>query len=121
MVCLSESLDADTETRRLSPISLSADGYVNLLNGPMDHGWCLGYTCQERMSTFFGIVAAKKNYSLYFSSNEPQKLRFRLLNSDKTQVIRLAVYFQRPQRKDVYRKGMIILQISRMQYAFHYY
>ena len=100
-----ESLDADTETRRLSPVALMADGYVNLLNGPMDHGWCFGYTCQERISTFYGIVAAGRNYSLYFSANEPQKMRFHLLNSNEDQVIRLGVFFQRPPRKDVYRKG----------------
>ena len=100
-----ESLDPDTETRRLSPVALMADGYVNLLNGPMDHGWCFGYTCQERLSTFYGIVATDRNYSLYFSANEPQKMRFHLLNSNSEQAIRLDVFFQRPPRKDVYRKG----------------
>ena len=38
-----ESLDADTETRRLSPIALDGGNtghgpYTDLLNGPMDHG-----------------------------------------------------------------------------------
>lgn len=36
-----ESLDGDTETRRLSPLALVASGtqeYTDLLNGPMDHG-----------------------------------------------------------------------------------
>lgn len=28
-----ESLDADTETRRLSPVAVLGDGYVDLLNG----------------------------------------------------------------------------------------
>lgn len=103
-----ESLDEDTETRRLSPVALIANGYVNLLNGPQDHGWCLGYTCQERISTFYGIVATGTNYSLYFTSNEPQNLRLHLLNSDPTDVIRVGIFYQRPQRQDVYKEGKLL-------------
>ena len=39
-----ESLDEDTETRRLSPLALnggdtgSGHHYTDLINGPMDHG-----------------------------------------------------------------------------------
>ena len=37
-----ESLDADSETRRVSPIALVGSNntweYTDLLNGPMDHG-----------------------------------------------------------------------------------
>lgn len=106
-----ESLDPDTETRRLSPVALIANGYVNLLNGPMDHGWCLGYTCQERISTFYGIVATGTNYSLYFTSNEPQKLRLHLLNSDSSVAVRVGIFYQRPQRQDVYREGMVHLYL----------
>lgn len=65
-----ESLDADTEVRRLSPVALSADGFTNLLNGPQDHGWCFGYTCQERISTFYAIVATARNYSVYFTGKQ---------------------------------------------------
>ena len=59
-----ESLDDDTETRRLSPIAIRVtddeDGeeekYLDLINGMQDHGWCSGYTCLKRISTFFAIV-----------------------------------------------------------------
>ena len=38
-----ESMDGDTEVRRLSPVALvTDDGSVDLLNGPQDHGWCGG-------------------------------------------------------------------------------
>ena len=77
---------------------------MNLLNGPMDHGWCLGYTCQERISTFYGIVASNRNYSLYFTSTSPQKMRLHLLG-EKNQVIRFAIYYKTTQRLDIYRKG----------------
>lgn len=65
-----ESLDADTELRRLSPVALSANGYTDLLNGPMDHGCCFGYSCMERLSTFYSIVAAQNNYTLYFTGKQ---------------------------------------------------
>ena len=44
-----ESMDPDTEVRRLSPIALvggdtARDEYTDLLNGPMDHGMFLTTT-----------------------------------------------------------------------------
>jgi hypothetical protein len=55
-----ESMDSDTETRRLSPVAITSDGYIDLLNGPQDHGWCQGYTCQLRISTFWAMVGLGK-------------------------------------------------------------
>jgi len=52
-----ESLNIDTEVRRLSPVGIGANGFINLVNSPMDNGWCAGYTCQERVSTFYTMVA----------------------------------------------------------------
>lgn len=82
-----ESMDADTETRRISPVALLANGYVDLINGPQDHGWCLGYTCQERISTFNTLVATGLEYELYFTGTNPQGLRIFFLNAQDTQVI----------------------------------
>ena len=60
-----ESMDDDTETRRVSPIGImdvdnSEERYFDLINGPQDHGWCMGYTCQKRLSTFPIVFAASK-------------------------------------------------------------
>lgn len=52
-----ENMDADTETRRLSPVAILGDKYIDLINGPQDHGWCSGYTCRKRVSTFMSLVA----------------------------------------------------------------
>ncbi|KAH3704515.1 hypothetical protein DPMN_079571 [Dreissena polymorpha] len=52
-----ENMDADTETRRLSPVAVLGNGYLDLINGPQDHGWCSGYTCRKRISTFMALVA----------------------------------------------------------------
>lgn len=47
-----ESMDADTETRRLSPLALvggdtGAVNYTDLMNGPMDHGMLLCPLCMS--------------------------------------------------------------------------
>ena len=97
-----ESLDADSEVRRLSPFALAADGYVDLLNGPKDHGWCGGYTCQERLSTFYGIIAAGQDYVIALSSTNPQNMRFHLLNAEESDTIRICFIYTNPQRLDVY-------------------
>ncbi len=101
-----ESLDEDTETRRLSPVGLAANGYIDLINGPMDHGWCHGYTCQERISTFYTVVASELSYSLHFTSYNPHKTRLHLLNSKMTDSILVSIYYAKPQRLDVYWRGL---------------
>ncbi|XP_016299954.1 fibrocystin-L-like [Sinocyclocheilus anshuiensis] len=85
-VLVIESLDADTETRRLSPVAILGDKYVDLINGPQDHGWCAGYTCQKRVSLFHAIVTTNKSFDIYFTSTTPQKLRLMLLNAGLTEV-----------------------------------
>nr|XP_014351910.1 PREDICTED: fibrocystin-L [Latimeria chalumnae] len=103
-----ESLDSDSETRRLSPVALLADGYVDLINGPQDHGWCSGYTCQRRVSLFHGIVATNKSYEIYFSSVSPQTLRVMMLNTDGSKVVHVATYYSTSQRLDVYMDKHLI-------------
>ncbi|XP_068094022.1 fibrocystin-L-like isoform X1 [Hyperolius riggenbachi] len=99
-----ESLDSDTETRRLSPVAVLAkgDGYVDLINGPQDHGWCNGYTCQKRVSLFHSVLATNKSYDIYFTSTSPQSLRLKLLNIDNTKAVLVGIYYSNPQRLDVY-------------------
>ncbi|MBN3294522.1 PKHL1 protein, partial [Polypterus senegalus] len=81
-----ESLDSDTETRRLSPVAVLADGYLDLLNGPADHSWCKGYSCRRRLSMFHTIVAANKSFS----------------------TVRVAIFYSNPQRLDVYTNDLLV-------------
>nr|XP_039260770.1 fibrocystin-L-like [Styela clava] len=97
-----ESLDDDTETRRLSPVGLMSNSYIDLNNGPQDHGWCAGYTCQERLSTFWTIVAFEKTYEMHFSGTNPQKLKLRMLNEEATTKMVMKIFYTRPQRLDIY-------------------
>ncbi|XP_053190049.1 fibrocystin-L-like [Scomber japonicus] len=103
-----ESLDSDTETRRLSPVAVLGDGYVDLINGPQDHGWCSGYTCQKRVSLFHSIVATGRSFDIYFSSVSPQKLRFMMINADQSESIMVSVFYSKPQRLDVYVNNSLI-------------
>ena len=97
-----ESLDADTEVRRLSPIGIGVNGYIDLVNGPQDHGWCGGYTCQERISTFYSIVATGLEYTIGLTSTNPQNMNLHLLGANDQQGIVACIIYTNPQRLDVY-------------------
>ena len=101
LMLVMENLDEDTQVRRLSPIALGANGFVNLINGPMDNGWCGGYTCQERISTFFSLVAAGFNYTIDLTSSNPQNFYFHLLHANDEQSIVVSIFYNNPQRLDV--------------------
>uniref|UniRef100_A0A7M5XJA2 G8 domain-containing protein n=2 Tax=Clytia hemisphaerica TaxID=252671 RepID=A0A7M5XJA2_9CNID len=103
-----ESMDHDTETRRLSPVGVASQGYIDLINGPQDHGWCHGYTCQERLSKFESVVATGLHYEVHMTSYNPQNTRLWLLNSEPTDIISIEVFYAKPERIDVYRNGLYI-------------
>ncbi|XP_052063080.1 fibrocystin-L-like [Mytilus californianus] len=109
-----ESMDEDTETRRISPVGImSYDqygfGYVDLINGPQDHGWCSGYTCRKRLSTFMALVITEKTYIIHFTGTTPQGMRYFLLNTDDTQSVVLGVWYSKPFRLDVYYKNIHVM------------
>ncbi|ELK37593.1 Fibrocystin-L [Myotis davidii] len=103
-----ESLDSDTETRRLSPVAIVTSGYVDLINGPQDHGWCAGYSCQRRLSLFHSIVALNKSYEVYFTGTSPQNLRLMLLNVKHDKAVLVGIFFSTLQRLDVYVNNALV-------------
>ncbi len=104
-----ESMDPDTETRRLSPVAVMSDnGYIDLINGPQDHGWCNGYTCQKRISTFMALIQSRHHYDIFLTSTTPNHMRFRLLNSDATIRASLALYYNSLQQIDVYANDVYV-------------
>ncbi|XP_063854902.1 fibrocystin-L-like [Scylla paramamosain] len=107
-----ESIDTDTEVWRLSPIALIANpgpsGYVDLLNGPMDRGWCAGYMCQERISTFFSVVATGMTYEMAMTSTPPQVLCLHLPHSPSSEAVVLRIFFPKPQRYDIYVDSVFV-------------
>ncbi|XP_076438726.1 fibrocystin-L-like isoform X2 [Babylonia areolata] len=104
-----ESMDEDTETRRLSPVAVYSGGYVDLLNGPQDHGWCSGYTCRKRLSTFPAIVPLDRWVDMYLSSTAPKHMRFFLQNVSPTDCVGLSIFKAEPYRLDVSLDGQYVL------------
>ena len=104
-------MDHDTEDRRLSPVAIRSNGhtrYLDLINGPQDHGWCFGYTCQKRVSAFMAIVAADLAYDVVLTSTPPEKLRMRILNADSTFKISLSMTYSVSQRIDLYKDSTYV-------------
>ncbi|CAH2285754.1 fibrocystin-L [Pelobates cultripes] len=104
-----ESLDPDTETRRLSPVAVLGDGYIDIISGPQNHTSCNGSNCEKkRVSLFHSIVATNKSFDIYFSTASPQNLRLMLLNCASTKSVRVGIFFPNPQRLDVYVNGIYV-------------
>jgi hypothetical protein len=104
-----ESMDNDTLTRRLSPVAILSDNeYLDLINGPQDHGCCFGYTCRKRISTFLALVSSKRHYDVFFTSTPPNKLRFRILNANGTFKIRLSMTYSTSNNIIVYKNDRLV-------------
>ncbi|XP_076438592.1 LOW QUALITY PROTEIN: fibrocystin-L-like [Babylonia areolata] len=104
-----ESMDEDTETRRLSPVAVYSGGYVDLINGPQDHGWCSGYTCRKRLSTFPAIVPLDHWVEIYLTGTVPDHMRFILLNVGAEDCVGLSLWKALPHRLDVSVDGSYVL------------
>ena len=111
-----ESMDRDTKIRRLSPVAMlanpGANGYIDLVNGPQDFSCCSGYTCAERLSTFFTMVATGQEYEIVMSSIPPQNFKFHMLHNGDTEnpgaPVRVKMWFPKQQRLDLYTDGRYI-------------
>ncbi|KAM8882915.1 PKHD1 like 1, tandem duplicate 1 [Synchiropus picturatus] len=107
-ILLIESLDSDTETRRLSPVAVLSGDFVDLINGPQDHGWCAGYTCQLRLSTFQSMVASGREFSVFFTSVSPQKIRLMMLNAAPSESVVVSIFMSTTQRLVVYVDNQLV-------------
>lgn len=109
-----ESMDSDTEKRRISPVAImSNNGYIDLINGPQQQSFCNGYACGKRISTFMGIVQSGLTYQIFFTSTPPRFTRFRLLNADQTIKCVLALHYDSTQQIDVYANTTYIPPTNR--------
>ncbi|CAH8616311.1 unnamed protein product [Heterobilharzia americana] len=105
-ILLIESMDPDALERRLSPIAFATQGlssnFIDLINGPSDHGVCSSYACLKRMSTFMAVVARQKNFVMYMTSTMPQELRLRLPQAEPDYAVRIGIDYFTAGRLDVY-------------------
>lgn len=98
-----ESMDPDHEIRRVSPVALSSsDGYTDLLNGQMDHGWCFSYTCLRRLMTFAAPIAMGTEYTVHFAATNPQKIRITLAHATAGEKLIMKIYYQTSQRLNIF-------------------
>ena len=58
------------------------------------------------------IVNMHRHYDLYLTSYNPQKTRLMILNAEEDDAIRLAIYYPKPQRLDIYRFGKNLLSFQ---------
>ena len=70
-----------------------------------DQSWnTTSHWFSRRISTFFAVIAANKNYDIYLTSPPPNQMRFRILNADISFKVRLSLhYYDSLQRVDLYR------------------
>ena len=108
-------MDRDSKIRRLAPVAVLAEpgtgGYIDLVNGPQDFSCCQGYTCAERLSTFFTMVATGLTYEIVMSSIPPQNFKFHILhngNPDPADPVLVKMWFPKQQRLDLYTNGRYI-------------
>ena len=98
-----ENRDADRMIRRISPVAITSDGYTNLLNGCMDHGWCQSYTCLERLMTFWAVVKLSTTHVVHFTGSNPQTMRLHLHHVDSCEKIIVKIYYQTSMRLQIFR------------------
>lgn len=77
-----ESLDADSETRDLSPVLFNVSGSVDLLVPPFDHSWCFEAFCRKRMSTFWTSMPTGQEANVTFTRTPPLNMRLWLPYAD---------------------------------------
>ena len=101
---VAESRDADSEDRNVSPVKLTDldSGVTDLLVGAMDHGWCFGYTCQKRLSTFWSVVGSGGAYSLNFTGTPPRVLRIWFPYADPDADLVVHINFFVPDRRFIW-------------------
>merc|ERR1712032_28948 len=85
---------------------------IDLVNGPQDFSCCSGYTCAERLSTFFTMVATGQEYEIVMSSIPPQNFKFHMLHNGDAEnpgaPVRVKMWFPKQQRLDLYTDGRYI-------------
>eukprot|EP00899_Mesostigma_viride_P025002 jgi/Mesvir1/5687/Mv15702-RA.1 len=103
---VAQSLDSDTETRRVAPVMLGTGGQVDVINGPQDHGWCFGYTCQKRLSTFWTEAQTGLPYELNFTGTPPLYMRLHLPYAPPGEELLLTINYFEPNRRFAWVKGL---------------
>lgn len=102
-----ESMDADTESRRIAPLTLSSQSSVDVLVGAtvVDTN-ATGAAHSRHLSSFFPIVAVDQPYNASFGGGSPFHCRLHMLHATSKDAVLLQLnYSGVSERLDVYRSG----------------
>lgn len=72
----------------------------------MDHGWCFGYTCQKRLSTFWATASSGMTYAINATGTPARHFRiWQPYVPDGAEVVLHVNYFE-PLRRYVWATGV---------------
>jgi hypothetical protein len=112
-----ESLDKDSQTRRVAPIGITVDGYTDILNGPAiyDNNRFDGTEfLLDRLSRFSAIVPTGKAIRVDYTGTIPRNNRFKLNDVDPSEGVVLSLYYPQNQVLIVNVDGKEVKGIERM-------
>lgn len=108
-----ESRDSDTEDRNFSPVFMESGGVRDLAITAMDQGWCFGYTCQKRLSTFWMVAATGHTMNINFTGTPSKVLRLWLPYADpRSETIFVINMLQIPNRRFVWTETDLRIDAS---------
>ena len=105
---LYQSMDVDTETRRLAPIAYYSQDTVDIINGVKDTSCCAGYACQLRQTTHVMIMKCGEEYELATTGTLNKDFKLHMNRQDPNCKIKLKIYTRRQNRQDVFIDGTLI-------------
>ena len=100
-----ESLDADTASRRISPVAVLSDGYCDLLRGVGKRGYMSSGSFagpNPYVGQFHSTVVDGRLHELYFTSTNPFDMRVRLLHAQPDHSVVLSFWYYSPMKLLVY-------------------
>ncbi|CBY36829.1 unnamed protein product, partial [Oikopleura dioica] len=113
-----ESMDFDTEVRRIAPIGIrSSSGFLDLGNGPSDTSCCAGYSCSLRITNNYFVVNCGETYDFHTKGTMPTKVRFSLQQLPSTCKIGIKMHTMRQNRQDVFLNGDNIIYSNQYDFA----
>jgi hypothetical protein len=80
-------------------------GIVDLLEPCMDNGWCFGYTCQKRLSSFWATVSTGATYAVNATGTPARLFRVWQPYAPEGSEVVLHVNYFEPLRRYVWAPG----------------
>ncbi|PNH07097.1 Fibrocystin-L [Tetrabaena socialis] len=88
-----ESRDSDSEDRNFGPVAFNVSGSIDLVVAAMDQGWCFGYTCQKRLSTFWTYLPMGHTVGVNFTGTPASTFRLWLPYAAPEDELVLEIYY----------------------------